>query len=449
MIDRYSRPEMAEIWSLKNQYNSWLKVELAVAAGQAEMGLIPADAALEIQEKARFEEKRIEEIEKAVGHDVIAFITCLEENIGPSARFLHFGLTSSDILDTSLALRLLEAGWKIHNDVRELMETLREKALKHKDTPIIGRSHGIHAEPTTFGLKLAAFYAEFERHERRLHLALEDLRVGQLSGPVGNYSAASLSPELEERVLARLGLKPAVISSQIIARDTHAFFFQTLAILVTTAEKLAVEIRHLARTEVGEVEEAFGKGQKGSSAMPHKKNPIGSENITGLARLVRSLAQAAVDDMVLWHERDISHSSVERIIAPDATVYTNYLLNRLNSLVRGLVVRPDRMLRNLELTRGLFNSQEVMLALCQKGLTRVKAYELVQKQALAASEGAGDFLELLMNNPKIKERLSQEELTAIFKPDRFARWTGIILERVFGQGASARIIPSGNEEKHF
>ncbi|MDR1396014.1 MAG: adenylosuccinate lyase [Deltaproteobacteria bacterium] len=436
MIDRYSRPEMADIWSLKNQYQTWLRVELAVVAAQAELGLIPAAEAAEIQKKARFEEKRIEEIEKTVGHDVIAFVTNVEENVGPAARYLHHGLTSSDILDTALALRILEAGWKIHFDVRTVMETLKEKARQYQDTPIIGRSHGIHAEPTTFGLKLASFYSEFERHERRLHLALEDLRVGQISGPVGNYSSQAISPELEELVLTRLGLKPAPVSTQILSRDTHAFFFQTLALLVTTAERLAVEIRHLARTEVGEAEEAFGRGQKGSSAMPHKKNPVSSENISGLSRVVRGLAQAASENVVLWHERDISHSSAERIIAPDALILTNYILNRLNTVIRDLVVKPENMKKNLALTGGLYNSQEIMLALCRKGLSRVMAYELVQKLALKASRGEGGFQELVSSDPRIGEFLSAGEIAAIFRPERFYRWTAAIMERVFGDETS-------------
>jgi adenylosuccinate lyase len=422
---------MAQIWTLENQYASWLKVELAVVAAQAELGLIPQAEAQQIQEKARFDVERIAEIEKTVHHDVIAFVTAVEENVGLAARFLHYGLTSSDVLDTSLALRLLAAGRIILADVLALKQALKQRALEFRDTPIIGRSHGIHAEPTTFGLKLASFYAEFDRQENRLLLALEELRFGQISGPVGNYSARSLSPQLEEKALAKLGLKPAPVSSQIIARDSHAYFFQTLALLATSAEKLAVEIRLLARSEVAEVEEPFGRGQKGSSAMPHKKNPILAENIAGLARVVRSQAQVALDNVVLWHERDISHSSAERIIAPEATGLTDFLLRRLTSLVAGLVVKKEVMAKNLTLTQGLYNSQEVLLALCQKGLSRTRAYALVQKQALRSAEGAGDFLALLLADPGVREHLSAEELTAIFEPNRFFRWTETIFERLF------------------
>jgi adenylosuccinate lyase len=430
---------MAKIWTLHSQYASWLRVELAVVEAQAEMGLIPTAETQEILAKAAFDEARIAEIEKTVGHDVIAFVTSVEESVGPAARFLHFGLTSSDVLDTALALRLLSAGDIILADLQALKATLKKRAYETKDLPIIGRSHGIHAEPTTFGLKLATFYAEFSRAEARLLAAMEEMRHGQISGPVGDYSAESLSPELEERALAKLGLKPTPVSSQIVARDSHAFFFQTLALLVTSAERLAVEIRLLARTEVAEVEEPFGRGQKGSSAMPHKKNPILAENVTGLARVVRGLAQASLESVVLWHERDISHSAAERIVAPQATGLTDFLLFRLNGLVAGLVVKKEAMAKNLALTHGLYNSQEVLLALCRKGLSRVEAYGLVQKQALLAAEGRGDFMWLLVNDPDLRAHLSVEEIEGIFKPERFYRWTDAIFRRLFesyGEGNS-------------
>jgi adenylosuccinate lyase len=418
---------------LENQYASWLKVELAVVSAQSELGLIPAKEANEILLKAKFDAGRIAEIEKTVNHDVIAFVTSVEENVGLAARFLHYGLTSSDVLDTSLALRLKEAGEIILEDLRNLLDSLKKRALEFQDLPVIGRSHGIHAEPTTFGLKLATFYAEFKRAEKRLVAAIEEISYGQISGPVGNFSAASLSPELEEKALGKLGLKPTPVSSQIIARDSHAFFFGVLALIATSAERLAVEIRLLARTEVAEVAEPFGRGQKGSSAMPHKKNPILSENVTGLARVVRGLAQAALDNVVLWHERDISHSSAERLIAPEATALTDFLLNRLNGLVANLVVNPKSLAHNLALTHGLYNSQEILLKLCQKGLSRVDGYALVQKEALKAASGAGDFFDLILANPDIRSHLSAEEIKAIFQPDRFFRYTQAIFARLFGE----------------
>jgi adenylosuccinate lyase len=421
---------MAILWSLNNQFITWLKVELAVVEAQAELGLIPEDEAQVILDRARFDEARIAEIEETVGHDVIAFVTSVEEIVGPEARFLHFGLTSSDVLDTAFALRLLEAAEIILDDLKDLKNALKSQATRYWNTPVIGRSHGIHAEPTTFGLKLANFYAEFDRQELRLKKAMAELRFGQISGPVGNYSAFSLSPELEELALSKLGLHPTPISSQIIARDSHANFFQVLALIATSAEKLAVEIRLLARTEVAEVEEPFGRGQKGSSAMPHKKNPILAENISGLARVVRSYAQAALDNVVLWHERDISHSSAERVIAPDATGLTDFILYRLTKLINGLVIKSEAMDKNLNLTQGLYNSQEVTLTLCAKGLSRVEAYALVQKEALKAAEGQGNFFSLLLANPEIAKLLSKEELEEIFQPERFYRWTRDIFLRL-------------------
>ncbi|MDR3135803.1 MAG: adenylosuccinate lyase [Deltaproteobacteria bacterium] len=430
MIERYQRPAIASIWGLDNQYASWLEVELAVVKTQAELGLIPEPEAKEILDKAGFDLARIAVIESQVKHDVIAFVTSVEEKVGPAARFFHFGLTSSDVLDTSLSLRLVRASSLIRHGLVSLIERLRDRALEFKDTLIIGRSHGIHAEPTTFGLKLGYFVAEFQRNLKRFDDAVEDISVGQISGPVGNYSASSLSPALEEMALSKLGLKPTPISSQVISRDIHAHYFQVLALIATSAERLAVEFRLLARTEVAEVEEPFGKGQKGSSSMPHKKNPILSENLTGLARVIRGLAQAALDDVVLWHERDISHSSVERLIAPDATVLVDFMLHRLAGLVSGLVVKPDKMLQNLQLTGGLYNSQEILLALCSSGLSRVEAYSLVQSKALAAASGQGDFRKLIEADTAISGRLGSGELDSIFSHHRFSRFTTEIFERL-------------------
>jgi adenylosuccinate lyase len=421
---------MAELWSLESQYASWLKVELAVAAEQAEAGLIPREAYEEIAAKASFDSDRIAEIEAEVRHDVIAFVTCVEERVGPAARWLHYGLTSSDVLDTSLALRLVKASDIIKDDLRALIAALSKKAIETRDTPVIGRSHGIHAEPTTFGLKMASFVAEFQRDLARLQEASEGAAVGQISGPVGNYSAASLSPGLEERILARLGLKPTPVSTQVVSRDVHAWLFQALALTAASAERLAVEIRHLARTEVGEAQEPFGRGQKGSSAMPHKRNPVLSENITGLARLVRSHAQAALENVVLWHERDISHSSVERLIAPDATTLLDFMLTRLTGLVERLVINPERMLANLAMTGGLYHSQEIMLRLARAGLTRTGAYALVQRRALEAADGGGDFKTLISADPEISKLISPEELDEIFEGRRFGRHAAAILERL-------------------
>jgi len=423
---------MADLWSLESQYASWLEVELAVAEAQAELGLIPEDVPAAVRAKAVIDVDRIAVIEDEVHHDVIAFVTSIEEQAGPPARFFHYGLTSSDVLDTALSLRLLRAMDIIVDDLDKLIHTLKTRALEFKDTLIIGRSHGIHAEPTTFGLKLALFYDEFQRHRRRLMAARQTIAVGQCSGPVGNFSAPGLSPEVEVRALAKLGLAPALVSSQVIQRDRHGEYFTALALLASSMEKLAVEIRHLARTEVGEVEEPFAKSQKGSSAMPHKKNPIGSENISGLARVVRANALAALENIPLWHERDISHSSVERIIAPDSTSLVDYMLVRLNNLVSGLVVRSERMARNMNLTGGLYNSQELLLSLCGKGLSRVSAYALIQRNALRAHNEGLDFKTLIVGDPQIADIMTPDEIEALFTPDRFLSSVEAIYARLFG-----------------
>jgi len=432
MIPRYQRPAFRELWSLENQYASWLEVELAVSETQAVLGLVPPEAAAEIRARARVDADRIAALEEETRHDVLAFVTSIEEQAGPAARFFHYGLTSSDVLDTALALRLVRASDLILAGLDALRAELKTLARTHKKTLIIGRSHGIHAEPTTFGLKLALFYAEFGRRRDSLLAARQVVAVGQCSGPVGNFSAPGLSLEVEEKALARLGLAPAPVSNQVIQRDRHGQYFCALALLASSMEKLAVEIRHLARTEVGEVEEPFAKGQKGSSAMPHKKNPIGAENISGLARVVRGHALAALEDVALWHERDISHSSVERIIAPDATSLVDYMLARLKNLVAGLVVHPERMARNLALTGGLYNSQEILLLLCARGLPRGAAYELVQGHALKAHRDGLDFKTLLLADPGVTGRVTIEEIEAVFRPDRFLDSVDAVFERVFG-----------------
>ncbi|MDR2611552.1 MAG: adenylosuccinate lyase [Deltaproteobacteria bacterium] len=429
MLKRYSREKMASLWTLEAQYASWLRVELAVLRAQAELGLVPEAEAREIEARASWTPERIAEIEAEVNHDVVAFVTNVEESVGPAARFLHFGLTSSDVLDTSLALRMTESAALVREGLEGLLAALKERAVEHRDTLVIGRSHGIHAEPTTLGVKFASFYAEFVRRRKGLDGAAEGLGVGKVAGPVGNYSSGSLSPDLERRALALLGLSPCPVSSQIVPRDIHAAYFQQLALLASSVERLAVEVRHLARTEVGEVTEAFGKGQKGSSAMPHKRNPILSENLTGLARMVRAYAAAALEDVVLWHERDISHSSVERAAFPDALVLCDFMLARAASLVRGLVVNRERIARNLELTGGLYNSQELLLALCRKGLPRTDAYRLVQREALRSADGGGGFRELVLASPGIRELLTEEEIEEAFRPGRFSRWAGEIIAR--------------------
>jgi adenylosuccinate lyase len=431
MIPRYQRPAFEKLWSLENQYASWLEVELAVTETQADLGLVPPEAAAEMRARARVDADRIAALEEVTRHDVLAFVNSIEEQVGSAARYFHYGLTSSDVLDTALALRLVRALDIILAGLDELRSELKTLAQIHKKTLIMGRSHGIHAEPTTFGLKLALFHAEFGRHRDSLLAARRVVAVGQCSGPVGNFSAPGLSLEVEKKALARLGLTPAPVSNQIIQRDRHGQYFCALALLASSMEKLAVEIRHLARTEVGEIEEPFAKGQKGSSAMPHKKNPIGAENISGLARVVRGYALAALEDVALWHERDISHSSVERIIAPDATSLVDYMLARLKNLVAGLVVHPERMARNLALTGGLYNSQEILLLLCARGLPRAEAYEMVQGHALKAHQEGLDFKTLLLADPGVTGRVAPEEIEAVFRPDRFLASVDAIFERVF------------------
>jgi len=420
---------MGRIWEPENRFTKWLEVEIAACEGMAEEGLIPKAALENIKKKARFSVDRILEIEEETKHDVIAFLTNVAEYVGPDSRFIHMGLTSSDILDTSFAMQLKEAMTLILDGAKALMAVLKDRAFEHKQTVMIGRSHGIHAEPITFGLKLAVWYAEMKRNLQRLREALEVISYGKLSGAVGTF--ANVSPKVEAIACRKLGLKPAEISTQILQRDRHAQYFASLAILAGTLEKIAVEIRHLQRTEVLEAEEAFEKGQKGSSAMPHKKNPIGSENIAGLARLVRSNALAAMENMALWHERDISHSAVERVIGPDSTILIDFMVHRLTRILKGLVVYPDRMKENLNMLKGLIYSQQVLLKLSSLGLGRQEAYEIVQRNALKVWDTGKDFKALLLQDREIRKHLSEEALAEVFSLDYHLKHVDEIFDRVF------------------
>ncbi len=429
MIDRYSRPIMQELWSLENKYRTWLEVELAVCEAWAKRGRISKEDLAIIKEKASFSVERIDEIERDIHHDVIAFLTNVAENVGPSSRYIHMGLTSSDILDTSFALLLKRASDIIMDDIDKLLSILKEKAYEYRELPMIGRSHGVHAEPITLGLKFTLWYQEMERNRGRLEAAIEDISYGKISGAVGTY--AHMDPEIEEDVCNILGLRPAPISTQIIQRDRHAHYFSVLAVLAGSIEKIALEIRHLQRTEVLEAEEPFGSAQKGSSAMPHKRNPILSENLCGLARLIRSYAQAAFENIALWHERDISHSSVERVIAPDATILIDFMLNRLIRLLSGLLIYPDKIRENLWLTKGLIFSQQVLLALAEKGLSREDAYRLVQKRAMECWQTKKEFKSLLLEDDEIMKYLTEKEINDIFRIEPYLRHVGRIYERVF------------------
>jgi adenylosuccinate lyase len=421
---------MGRIWETENRFAKWLEVEIAACEAMAEQGLIPQKAVKNIKKKARFDVDRILEIEEKTKHDIIAFLTNVEEHVGPDSRFIHMGLTSSDILDTSFAMLLKEAMALIIEDVKGFMAVIKVRAFEHKNTVMIGRSHGIHAEPITFGLKLAVWHAEMNRNLKRLEAALDTISYGKLSGAVGTF--ANVSPAVEASACKKLGLKPAEISTQILQRDRHAEYFTALAILAGTMEKIAVEIRHLQRTEVLEAEEPFEKGQKGSSAMPHKKNPIGCENIAGLARLVRSNALAAMENMALWHERDISHSSVERVIGPDSTILIDYMLHRLSRIVKSLVVYPDHMTENLNKMKGLIYSQQVLLKLADRGLERQEAYEMVQRNALKVWETGREFQSLLLQDKEIRKHLKKEEITEIFSLEYHLKHVEDIFQRVFG-----------------
>jgi adenylosuccinate lyase len=433
MIPRYARPEMTALWSQQTKYHIWFEIEAHAADAMAELGIIPKDAARVIWEKGRnaiFDVERIDAIEREVKHDVIAFLTHLAEIVGPEARFVHQGMTSSDVLDTTLAVQLSRAADMLIADVDALMAALKRRAYEHKFTPTIGRSHGIHAEPTTFGVKLAGFYAEFARARARLITARGEIATCAISGAVGTF--ANVSPVVEAHVAKQMGLSVEPISTQVIPRDRHAAFFTALAVVASSLERLATEIRHLQRSEVGEVEEYFSQGQKGSSAMPHKRNPVLSENLTGLARMVRSYAMPALENVALWHERDISHSSVERYIGPDATITLDFALARATGLIERLVVYPERMLANLERTGGLVHSGRVLLALTQKGMAREEAYRLVQENAMRCWRGEGRLLDLLKVNPAVTRLLSTAELEEQFELGYHYKEVDRIFARVFG-----------------
>ena len=427
MIPRYARPEMVNIWEPETRFSIWLDIETHAMDAMADLGIVPAEAAKAVREKGAFDVNRIDEIEREVKHDVIAFLTSLAEHVGEEARFVHQGMTSSDVLDTCFNVQLTRASDILLADLDALLAALKTRAMEHKMTPCIGRSHGIHAEPTTFGLKLAQAYAEFERCRNRLLAAREEISVCAISGAVGTF--ANIDPAVEAHVAKAMGLSVEPISTQIIPRDRHAMFFATLGVIASTMERLAVEIRHLQRTEVLEAEEYFSPGQKGSSAMPHKRNPVLTENLTGLARLVRGMALPAMENVALWHERDISHSSVERMIGPDATITLDFALARLTAVVEKLVVYPDRMQKNLDLLGGLVHSQRVLLALTQAGTSREDAYRIVQQNAMPVWRGEGQFLELLKADKEVT--LSDEELEALFNLDYHFKHVDDIFARVF------------------
>ena len=430
MIPRYSRPEMVAVWAPEAKFRIWFEIEAHAMDAQARLGVVPKAAAEAVWERGSFEVARIDEIEAEVKHDVIAFLTNLAEHVGEEARFIHQGMTASDVLDTCFAVQLARAAELLMADIEGLLAALKKRAFEHRDTLCIGRSHGVHAEPTTFGLKLAGFYAEFERHLGRLKAARDEVATCAISGSVGTF--AHIDPEVEAHVAERLGLTVEPVSSQVIPRDRHAVFFATLGIIASSVERLAVEIRHLQRTEVREVEEVFSAGQKGSSSMPHKRNPVLSENLTGLARLVRGYVLPAMENVALWHERDISHSSVERIIGPDATVTLDFALVRMTGLIENLVVYPEAMQANLDKLGGLVNSQRVLLALTQAGLSREDAYDLVQKHAMSVWRDGGQLLDGLKADPEVTAVLSGDELEALFEMAYHTKHDGTIFERVFG-----------------
>ena len=430
MIPRYSRPEMARIWEPENKFRIWLKIETYAAEAMAELGIVPKHAADAVRKRGGFDIARIDAIEREVKHDVIAFLTSVAEHVGPEARFLHSGLTSSDVLDTCFNVQLVEAADLLIADLDALLATLKARAFEHKHTLTVGRSHGVHAEPTTFGLKLASAYAEFARARERMVRAREEVATCAISGAVGTF--AHVDPRVEAHVAKKLGLTPEPISTQVVPRDRHAFYFATLGVIASSVARLSVEIRHLQRTEVLEAEEFFSEGQKGSSAMPHKRNPVLSENLTGLARLVRGYALPALENVALWHERDISHSSVERVIGPDATIALDFALGRLTEIVKGLVIYPERMRANLDLLGGLIHSQRVLLALTASGLPREDAYRLVQRNAMTVWKSGGAFLEALLADKDVMKALSEEKLRAQFDVDYHVKHVDTIFARVFG-----------------
>jgi adenylosuccinate lyase len=431
MIPRYSRPEMARIWEPEAKFRIWLKIETYAAEAMAELGQIPKEAAEAVKTRGGFDIDRIDEIEREVKHDVIAFLTSVAEHVGPEARFLHAGLTSSDVLDTCFNVQLVEAADILIADIDALLAALKARAFEHKNTVTVGRSHGVHAEPTTFGLKLAVAYAEFARAKERLIRAREEVGTSAISGAVGTF--AHVDPRVETYVAQKLGLKVEPVSTQVIPRDRHAIYFATLAVVASSVERLATEIRHLQRTEVLEAEEYFSEGQKGSSAMPHKRNPVLSENLTGLARLVRGYAMPALEDVALWHERDISHSSVERVIGPDATIALDFALSRLTGIIKTLVVYPERMRANLDRLGGLIHSQRVLLALTAAGIPREDAYRIVQHNAMKVWNEGGDFLAALLADQDVRKALSEEMVRAQFDLGYHTKHVDTIFKRVFGE----------------
>ena len=429
MIPRYSRPEMTAIWSAENKFRIWFEIEAHASDAQAALGVIPKEAAKAIWERGAFQIERIDEIEKETKHDVIAFLTNLAENIGDEARFVHQGMTSSDVLDTCFSIQLSQASDILLADINLVLESLKKRAYEFKYTPSVGRSHGIHAEPTTLGLKLAGHYAEFARNRERLLQARAEISTCAISGAVGTF--ASIDPAVEKYVAEKLKLSPEPVSTQVIPRDRHAMFFSVLGVIASSVERLAVEIRHLQRTEVGEAEELFSAGQKGSSAMPHKRNPVLTENLTGLARMVRSAVIPAMENVVLWHERDISHSSVERMIGPDTTVTLNFALNRLAGVVENLVVSPESLEKNLNQLGGLIFSQRVLIALTQAGLSREVSYDIVQRNALKVWEEGADFLMELKHDPQVMDYMEEDELVKLFDIGYHTKNVDIIFKRVF------------------
>lgn len=430
MIDRYSREEMKNIWDLNSKFQYYLNVEIAVAEAYADLGTFPKQDVEELKKKAKFNVERIDEIEVEVKHDVIAFLTCVNESLGDLAKYMHVGMTSSDVIDTAFALQIQDSGKIILQDLDETIQSMKDLAKKHKETVCIGRSHGVHAEIMTFGVKICNWIDILERQRNNFVHALDEIRVGQISGPVGTYS--NIPPEVEEVTCKKLNLKPARMSTQIIARDYHAYFMQSLALIASVIEQFATEIRHLQRTEVLEVEEGFGEKQKGSSAMPHKKNPVLSENLCGLARVVRANSIVALENIPLWHERDISHSSAERIIFPDSLTLVDFMLNRFNGVVKNLVVHEKNMLKNTNKFGGIVYSQRVLLKLIEKGLTREDAYRLVQRNALDAFENDGDFRINLLNDKDVEKLLTPKEIDAIFDKSDFLKNVDIIYSRVLG-----------------
>jgi len=435
MIPRYSRPEMARIWSEENKFATWLRVEIAATEVLSERGVVPKEALEAIRSKARFDVARIDAIEREVQHDVIAFVSNVAENVGPEGRWVHWGLTSSDVVDTALALLMKEACGLILEDVRALADAVKKRAFEHKATPMIGRTHGVHAEPMTFGLKLALWWAELQRDLVRLERAREIISVGKLSGAVGTFS--HLPPEFEEEVCRRLGLTPAPVASQVLQRDRHAEVMGTLALTGASLEKFATEIRALQKTEVRELEEPFAEGQKGSSAMPHKRNPVGAEQVAGLARLLRGNALAALENVALWHERDISHSSVERVIVPDSFLALDHMLRRMTKIVGGMSVNAERMRRNLDSGRGLVFSGQLLLELTARGMRREDAYQVVQAHAMEAWKTEGDFRSRVAADPAVRAVLTEEEIDEVFRLERYLVHVDAIFARVFGKAGAA------------